>query len=57
MFVTKFQIAVVQNSDNYPLRNHCLKDNRSGFPHTCVPDSDLFGVLLTIAYLTIIPRA
>ena len=57
MFVTKWQIAVVQNSDNYPLRNHFLKDNRSGFPHSCVPDSDLFGVLLTIAYLTIIPRA
>lgn len=53
MFETKFQIAVVQNSDNYPLRNHCPQDNRSGFPHTCLPDSDLLCVLLTIAYLDI----
>lgn len=57
MFVTKFQIAVVQNSDNYPLRNHYLQDNRSGFPHTCLPDSDLLCVLLTIAYLDIVTYA
>ena len=59
MFVTKFYIAVVQNLDNYqyPLRNHCIQDNRSGFPHTCIPDSDLFGVLLTIAQLDIVTYA